>query len=713
MRSAVISSLLALALFSVSACPSEGPKFVVERRTGRLVGHVHDASGNPVGGVRVHIANLETITTADGAYALPLVPEGSSVASFSAERHGTRTVASRIVFDRDNELDVTLPPPQSAEVAFSGDVMFGRRYLDPKGDGSGEKALVRANDPATFEQLVQHVAPLLRDADITVPNVETALAWSGTPHPSKPFVFLSPPTSVAALRALGADVASLANNHSYDFFEDGLRSTLDALHAAGIKTMGAGLDEETAYEPLVVASKGVRVGLAGFCGLRICGVRTGEENLPDEPPYQDARGENGGVAKLSTEKLMLTVAELKEKSDRVAVLLHSGDEYVGTPTAGQVRAAHIAIDLGADVVVGHHPHVLQPFEAYNGKLIAYSLGNLVFDQDFRETWAGALLHVGMPKGGEPLKDFTFDPILLEDYVPHATTGGIARSIVRHVGEISAPYGVTIYEEGSRGRVLLARANTLTATDRVVAREALRDADGRGATTSFEEILGPTSFIANVSGATDVQLGRDVLRVGSFEHELVGAVYEQVSGWNAVNYAQHLTTSDPKDGERALQICRDVTAATTSGLYSAGRQRVIKDRTYSLCGCFRGHEMSRARASVVYWDDIAVDAKPIAEQTVVDRQPGQNWDCFCAETTPPPNAEFVNIRLEATDESRSSGCSGPDQGLHCVDWDALRLIEWQPWDGKELLIPNRIDFLRSPSASTVSATVRTLNTGGAR
>jgi len=712
MRNAVISSLLALALFSVSACPSETPSFAVERKTGRLTGHVRDAEGRPVGGARVRVGNRETVTTADGGYAIDAVPEGSTLATFVADGHGTQAVASRIICERDNLLDVQLPGRTSAEVAFSGDVMFGRRYLDPHSDGSGRDALARANDPATFEQLVRHVAPLMREADLAIPNVETAFAWNGVAHPSKPFVFLSPPTSVAALRALGADVASLANNHSYDFFDDGLRSTLEALHGAGIQTMGAGLDEASAYEPLVVSSKGVRVGLSAFCGLRICGVRTGEDTMPDEPPYQDARGESGGVAMLRSDKLVAAVEALKQKSDRIAVLVHGGDEYTETPTSGQHRAAHTAIDLGADLVIGHHPHVLQPFEAYRGKLIAYSLGNLVFDQDFRETWASAVLRVQMTTGTEPLHNFTFDPILLEDYVPYPATGRMARSIVRHLGELSAPHGVTVVEEGSRGRILLSTASTLPSTEQTVTREAVVDLDGRGATASFEEALGPASYLSSITAGSDVKVGRDVLRVGSFEHDLVGMPYDHISGWNSVNYSQHLTKSEPRDGDRAMQICRDVTAPAASGLYSAGRYRIIQGRSYSLCGCFRGHEMSHARASIVYWDSVAIDARPVSTQTIIDRQPGASWECFCAESTPPANAQFVNVRLEVSDASRSSGCGGPDQALHCTDWDAMRLIEWQKWDGKELQLPNRLEFVRvSDTMTSISATARTLLTGG--
>jgi hypothetical protein len=271
--------------------------------------------------------------------------------------------------------------------------------------------------------------------------------------------------------------------------------------------------------------------------------------------------------------------------------------------------------------------------------------------------------------------------------------------------------VTIVEQGSRGRIVPAAPDTLPARDRTLTAYAEPDRDGHGGTINLEELIGPATHVAEISGPVSA-IGRDVLRVGSFEHELVGSRYERASGWNVNNFTQHLTGERPKDGDRALQICRDVSMATTSDLDSAGRHRLAEGRTYSLCGCLRGHEMSRARASVVYWNSIARDATPIAVTPIVDQTPPREWECFCMETKPPPDATYVNVRLAASDDSRGSGCSGPDEGLHCVDWDALRLIEWQPWDGHRLTLPNQIDFLRTREPGSVSVTLRTLELDGA-
>lgn len=711
MRRVLLGLLAATSLAAFVACPAERTTFTLHRAATRVHGQVRDATGRPVARAEVRLGDHRTTTGDDGAYALDGVPEGSSTIEVRADGYAPRVSAVHAVAHAgETRFDLELMGAEAgAEVVFSGDVMFGRRYVDPAHDGTHDRALADPNDPESFVALVRDVAPLLREADLAVPNVETAFAWSGVAHPSKPFVFLSPPTSIAALSALGADVASLANNHTYDFFEDGLRSTLDGLREAGIQTLGAGLDEATAYQPIVVERRGVRVGLSAFCGLRICGVRTNEPELPDEPPYQDASGAKGGVAKLDEVKLAQSVAELRSQSDRVVVLLHSGDEYVQEPTPGQQRAARRAIDLGADLVVGHHPHVLQPFESYRGKLVAYSLGNLVFDQDFRETWGGVVLHATLSAAGGQEPAYSVDPIYLEDYVPHPATGRLARHVIRHLAEISAPRGVTILEDENRGRVLPVPPDTLPASERLVTVHAQPDPDGRGATIDLEGELGPRTFLAAVDGAGEVSLGRDVLRTGSFEHELAGAPYEAVGGWNPVRPNQHVVEHDPRDGDRALRICRDFTDRLVSSLDSAGRHAIVEGRTYSLCGCVRGHAQTHARASVVYWSSIAADDVPVASHPLVDATPEGDWSCSCTETTPPPDAAYVSVRLEAEDRSRSSGCgSEPDVGLHCVEYDAFRLVEWQPWDAaRPIPLPNRFDFVRVPEPRTVSATIRTI------
>jgi poly-gamma-glutamate capsule biosynthesis protein CapA/YwtB (metallophosphatase superfamily) len=707
MRSGVIAALTTLLVSSLSACPGGAPSFTLTRKSLALRGHVRDAKGAPVARATVRAGERTTASRDDGSFELSDVPAGATLLEVEAPGF----LPSVFTADTAHAFEGRLVDDSAVEVAFSGDVMFGRRYLDPAADGSHQNALIDPNDGKTAEALVRHVAPITRSADFMVPNVETAFAMSGTAHPGKPFVFLSPPSAVAGVVALGADVVSLANNHTYDFFEDGMRSTLEALHGAGVTTFGAGMDDTEAYRPVVLEKRGIRIGLTGFCGIRVCGVRHGDDDVPDQPPYQGASNDHGGVAKLDAPNVTPTLTELRAKADRVTVLVHGGIEYQSFPTSGQESAAHRALDLGADLVVGHHPHVMQAFESHEGKLVAYSLGNLVFDQELHETWPAVVLRVRYPKTAGPLSDFVVDPIYLEDYVPYPTSGGLARHIVRSLGEMSASRGVTILEEGTRGRVLLAKSADLPGHDASLTRAALADADGAGATMSLEDALVPGTYLASVSSAGDVLYGRDLLRFGSFEHELVDSPYSRISGFNERSDVQHITNDRPHDGERALEICRDYTTNDPSILYMAGRHPIGDDKTYSFCGCARGSDMSLATASIVYWDSIASDAKPIASIPVYDGAPPSEWSCFCKMTTPPAGAEFVNVQLQTKDSTKSNGCSGPDRELHCTSWDTLRLVEWEKADPKKPLpVPNAVDYVHTKNPGDVSVTLHTITPG---
>lgn len=705
LRSAhVLTPALAFAI-ALAACPAEKITVSSAPRAAALEGEVLDENGAPIAGAVVTVAGRAVATRGDGHFAVADLPEGSSTLEVGIEG-SVRLVRPIRVAPGADPAKFTVSRPQGLEVVFTGDVMFGRRYLDRDGTGTSRNALARVDDAASFERIVARIAPYTRGADLTIPNVETAFGLGGVAHPSKPFVFISPPASVAALRAIGADVALLANNHTYDFFQDGMQSTLDALRSHGIATVGGGLDEQEAYRPVVVEARGTTMGLANFCGLRICGVRTGDGDLPDEPPYQDALGDRGGVAKLSADALRSSITALRTKTDRVTVVLHSGNEYVAEPTPGQVSAAHKAIELGADLVVGHHPHVLQPFEAKNGKLIAYSLGNLVFDQDFHETWISTLLRVRWPATRDlPLLAWS-EPIYLDDYIPHLATGRLGRHILRLLGETSAPRGVTVLEDGWRGRLVL-DATMITSADET--RTQTPKPIDRGGLVDLETDLGPRTFVAAVEGPGVIWVGRDVLRVGSFEADLVGAPFENVVGWNTVSDVQGITTDDPRDGDRALRICRDLSSTGTSGLSSAGRIKITEGRSYSLCGCVRGGPSVVARVELQYFGSIQAGEKPLAKVTGINETPDADWGCFCKTDTPPAGASYMSVRLEAEDQVRGGGCEGPDRGLHCADYDALRLIEWETLDrGKPLTVPNGIDYVRTDGASPVQVTFRTID-----
>jgi poly-gamma-glutamate synthesis protein (capsule biosynthesis protein) len=255
--------------------------------------------------------------------------------------------------------DETATPAASGRVTIAavGDVMLarslGRRIL------AGEGAAILAD-----------VATLLTGADIAVANLETAVSDIGAPQ-AKGYTFRSPPGAIDVLVGAGIDVAALANNHALDYGPEALLDTVARLSAAGIANAGAGANEAEARAPAVVERNGVRAAFLSY-------VDTQAEGSYSQGTW-DAGPGTAGVAWASVGELQAVVAAAAMQADVVVVLLHFGIEYATVPSEAQRVYARAAIDAGALLVLGSHAHVLQPLEEYGGGLIAFSLGNFVFD----------------------------------------------------------------------------------------------------------------------------------------------------------------------------------------------------------------------------------------------------------------------------------------------------------------------------------------------
>ena len=191
----------------------------------------------------------------------------------------------------------------------------------------------------------QNVRSILEEDDLSIVNFEGTLTEE-TARADKTFAFKADPEYTKILTGSSVEAANQANNHSHDYGEKSFTDTTEALQEAGITTFGY---EDTA----IYEVKGIKIGLTGI--------------------YELATHEG------CSEMLKENIASLKEEgADVIIVNFHWGVEKEYYPNATQVSLAHTAIDEGADLVIGHHPHVLEGVELYNGKYIAYSLGNFCF-----------------------------------------------------------------------------------------------------------------------------------------------------------------------------------------------------------------------------------------------------------------------------------------------------------------------------------------------
>ncbi len=243
------------------------------------------------------------------------------------------------------------PDTRPVTVAITGDVMLGR---------SVNTRMLAADDRFPFN----YTADYLSSFDLTVGNLECVVSTLGTPEP-KEFVFEADPRGFDRLALAGFDVVSVANNHSGDYGKDAFTDMLAHLPQHGITPVGGGANLQAAHTPVIRTIRGTRLGILAYCEI-------GPENFV-------ATATTPGHAWLDANLMAADIRAARPSVDFLLVFTHWGIEYQLQETDHQVALARLAIDAGADFVVGAHPHVRQPSEIYNGKPIVYSLGNFVFD----------------------------------------------------------------------------------------------------------------------------------------------------------------------------------------------------------------------------------------------------------------------------------------------------------------------------------------------
>jgi len=230
--------------------------------------------------------------------------------------------------------------------------------------------------------------------DIAFANLESPISNKGVKfYPDKGIYFRADPISVEGLAFCGFDVVSLANNHALDWGSPALEETMILLKQKGIKYTGAGISREEALKPAVFNIGDTSI--AFLCYNTIY-------------PFSATYGEKTMVTLSYRESIIKDeIRKLKNKYDVVIIGIHAGEEYLTIPEEEKVRKFKKLVDSGADIVIGSHPHVIQPIELYKNSLIAYSLGNLIFDQNWSEnTSMGLLIEMGF-LGSKPIY---FNPI---------------------------------------------------------------------------------------------------------------------------------------------------------------------------------------------------------------------------------------------------------------------------------------------------------------
>ncbi|RED65593.1 CapA family protein [Cohnella lupini] len=308
----------------------------------------------------------------------------------------------------------------SVSLALVGDILPAAKVLD----------LMKING---YDYPFLKARPVLEAADIAAGNLETPITARGTPAEDKQYVFRGAAEAVPALKEAGFDFLSLANNHTLDYGWEGLSDTMDALDDADLQHAGSGNDDREAFSPAYIESNGITVGFVSVTRV-----------VPDVSWKAD-RSHPGVAEAYSPDRAVAAIKEAKENADIVVVMVHWGVERADRPVAHQTDLAHRFVDAGADIVVGSHPHVLQGFEFYKDKWIAYSLGNFVFSttSSLKTSETGVLSAECGKDGSCALK---FQPMFATNSQPAPMEETAGKALLAQLSELS--YGASVEEDGT-------------------------------------------------------------------------------------------------------------------------------------------------------------------------------------------------------------------------------------------------------------------------
>lgn len=269
-----------------------------------------------------------------------------------------------------------------------------------------------------------------RQADVAMVNLENPLTRSKLGSGKKQLNFKADPESVKVLTAGGVDIVNLANSHAMDYAEPGLVETMNTLDNSGIQHQGAGRDIKEARRPDIIEVKGQRIAYLGYYDADLHAADQGK----------------AGTNPRRNNRVAEDIRALRGQVDWIIVNYHWGVELADYPGDWQIDLARFTIDQGADLVVGHHPQVLQGAEIYKGRPIVYSLGNFIFGGNARRDYDTAVLKVSLKDRNMKVE---FLPVEVKKFQPKVVKGAAADRILKHVEQISS-----IFDRPMRSSVVL-------------------------------------------------------------------------------------------------------------------------------------------------------------------------------------------------------------------------------------------------------------------
>ncbi len=628
--------------------------------------------------------------------------DGQTSTSYNPEHafasHSSHTVTLTVTDQQIREawvtqvvVDTPLTASRDLWFSFTGDVITGRGYESDNG----------IIESWGIDTLFEPTYQWLQAADLTSVNLECPLTTATTGHPTKGIVFKSNPANVSGLVNAGIDFVTLANNHVFDYMIDGMMETMHVLDTAGIVHNGAGMNDELARRVKFLSSNGLSFAMLSFSD------RTGSYN--NYQPFLDAGRSRPGFAMWNRAAIEATVEEAAALSDFVVINTHSGDEYTLQPVLQmdqpddplgdegmilelipdtlQRQLRQYAIDMGAELVIAHHPHIIQGFEVYHGKLIAHSLGNFVFDLSYAETMPTVVLRTHI-SGDEGVDMAVVHPVYINHWIPQPAHGELARNILDYESEMSRRLGTWLVKvPDSDSAFIVFDTTNILRSALLQTYDLPLTQDGSwwvSAPQKLEQDGYPVSAEVTTGAGFQIRFGREKLYYGNMENE----------GGNEwlLNSADEGYVSDiAHGGSRSIRLRR--TSGTPSNVVTNIEYRLPLPTTmsYSIVGWQRNENAGTASIQAQYYGQRS-GGTALGLADIGGASNGTSaWTLRSAPLMPPGGTTFVSIRMSLM---------APASGTGYAWFDDISLVQWDNWMDQPATagFPNDYHYVQVRSAT---------------
>jgi poly-gamma-glutamate capsule biosynthesis protein CapA/YwtB (metallophosphatase superfamily) len=567
-----------------------------------------------------------------------------------------------------------------------------------------------------FAGIFNPTKPYFGDAaDISVANLECVYSNAGTPHP-KPTNLHTDPANAAGLVYAGIDVGTIANNHVMDYGLPALVETRNVLNTLGIVFSGAGANSYEAYRPALISKKGLNIAFLA------CTDRTGQYN--NYQPSLEAGYNKPGFAMLTPYYLGKQISEVEGIADLKIVEMHSGSEYSLAPTADydkymnpysidntytddededappridiphmwDIQMRHYAIDHGADIVINHHPHIIQGFEMYHGKLIAHSLGNFVFDLTYPECFPSMVLNTKINQNG--FYEYNITPVYLDEMIPKRATGLLGKHILDYLAFRSRE--LNTYLEVDRANITAAvHTDSLQhITNDFDQSQVLSLTENNGYYVSRPFDLIRQGSIASIQNITPA--GNWGYRLGKEQIWNLNCEDEGCNPWELNTSSETFNIIYHVSGTRS--ICQQRDQGTGQVVTDLLHRMKIYNRTstYTMHGWIQADNSYNAGFEIRFYvnrNDASMLSSIVLDPLVSGTE---EWTYYSFDFNIPTGANFYSLRMKS---------SGPATGTGYTCFDDVGLTIWDDWTTPqfpvEITNPNDYYYAQIRNSGTIN------------